>query len=415
MTQAMTHPALPSARPPDAELFLKLALASGIMVAVLEIGYLLCSPLPYDPVGYMVGRDFANSWLGGRLALSGDPGAHFGVLAYNAALKEVFGPDYPTHIWSYPPHFLLLTWPLALMPYVAAYVVYTLLGLALYLTVVSHGERRADHLLLLTLAPATIVNIWCGQAGFLVAALLVGGLIQLERRPILAGMLFGLLTIKPHLGLLIPLMLVLTGRWRTIAAAIVTAASLFLITALAFGTKVWVAYVNDAMPVQSGFLLRDVEHWMVHVPTAFMNVRIAGLPLATAIIAQALLSAAAIAGVVWTFRRRRDPVLSNALFITAIFAATPYAFNYDMVVFGFVAITLINRTDNEPLDYWLLLAVWTVPFLTVPIGMAGVPASCLPIAALGGRLLWRLRKTGEVLATAGNTGRRIEPVPLAIG
>jgi hypothetical protein len=102
-------------------------------------------------------------------------------------------------------------------------------------------------------------------------------------------------------------------------------------------------------------------------------------------------------------------ILSNALFITAIFPATPYAFNYDMVVFGF------NRTDNEPLDYWLLLAVWTVPFLTVPIGMASVPASCLPIAALGGRLLWRLCKTSEVPATAGNTDRGIEPVPLAIG
>jgi len=126
-------------------------------------------------------------------------------------------------------------------------------------------------------------------------------------------------------------------------------------------------------------------------------------------VAQALLSAAAIAGVVWTFWRRRDPVLSNALFITAIFAATPYAFNYDMVVFGFVAITVIDRTDNEPLDYWLLLAVWTVPFL-----MAGIPASSLPIAALGGRLLWRLRKTSDV-AAAGGTGLRIEQVPLAIG
>jgi hypothetical protein len=58
---------------------------------------------------------------------------------------------------------LLLTWPLALMPYLTAYLVYTVLGLALYLAVVSDGERRADHLLLLTLAPATIVNIWCGQ------------------------------------------------------------------------------------------------------------------------------------------------------------------------------------------------------------------------------------------------------------
>lgn len=80
-----------------------------------------------------------------------------------------------------------------------------------------------------------------------------------------------------------------------------------------------------------------------------------------------------------------------------------------------MVITLINRTGNEPLDYWLLLAVCTVPFLTVPIGMAGIPASRLPIAVLGGRLLWRLRETSDVPATGGNTGRRIEQVPLAIG
>lgn len=252
----MTHLALPNASHSNAELFLKLALASGILVAVLEVGYLLSSPLPYDPIGYVVGRDFVNTWLGSRLALTGDPGAHFGFFAYNAALKEVFGENYPTHIWSYPPHFLLLSWPLGLMPYLTAYLVYTVLGLVLYLAVVSDGERRADHLLLLTLAPATIVNIWCGQVGFLVAALLVGGLLQLDRRPILAGVLFGLLTIKPQLGLLIPLMLVLTGRWRTIAAAIVTIMVLCAATALAFGPGVWTAYASDAMPVQSQVLLK---------------------------------------------------------------------------------------------------------------------------------------------------------------
>jgi hypothetical protein len=88
-----------------------------------------------------------------------------------------------------------------------------------------------------------------------------------------------------------------------------------------------------------------------------------------------------------------------------------------MVVFGFVAITLIGRTDNEAWDYWLLLAVWTVPFLTVPLGMAGIPASCLPVAALGGRLLWRLQRTSRdvpgTLLTGANTGPRIAQVPLA--
>lgn len=109
--------------------FFKLALAIGVMVAGLEIGYLLYCPLPYDPVGYLVGRDFANTWVGGQLALTGAPQTRFGVDAYNELLAEKFGERYPLHIWSYPPHFLLFTWPLSLMPYLVAYVVYCAAGL----------------------------------------------------------------------------------------------------------------------------------------------------------------------------------------------------------------------------------------------------------------------------------------------
>jgi hypothetical protein len=84
-----------------------------------------------------------------------------------------------------------------------------------------------------------------------------------------------------------------------------------------------------------------------------------------------------------------------------------------MAVLGFVAITLINRADNEPLDYWLILAVWTVPFLTVPLGMAGIPASCLPVAALAVRLLWRLQRSSNDHALKAS--HRIGPVPLVNG
>src|SRR6516165_80689 len=189
------------------ETFFNLAFAIGVLVVGLEVGYLIYSPLPYDPVGYLIGRDFVNTWLGGQIALTGDPGAYFGPDAYNGLLAERFGPSYPRHIWSY--------------------VLYTLIGLITYLAVACEGRRpSAQELLLLILAPAVIVNIWCGQTGFFVAALLIGGLISLDRRPILAGVLFGLLCIKPQLGLLIPLMLALTGRWRVIVAAAATIAVL---------------------------------------------------------------------------------------------------------------------------------------------------------------------------------------------
>jgi alpha-1,2-mannosyltransferase len=208
------------------------------MVAGLEIGYLLHSPLPYDPVGYLVGRDFANTWVGAQLALTGHPQTYFAADAYNRLLAEKFGASYPLHIWSYPPHVLLFTWPLALIPYMAAYILYCALGLAVYLAVTSAGGRRLDHLVLLAIAPAVIVNIWCGQNGFFVAALLAGGLMVLDRRPILAGLLFGMLSIKPQLGILLPLMLALTGRWRTVLAAATTVLLLVTVASFVFGVDV---------------------------------------------------------------------------------------------------------------------------------------------------------------------------------
>jgi len=371
--------------------FFKLAFAFGVLVLGLEIGYLLYSPFPYDPVGYLIGRDFANTWLGGALALTLHPQSHFAVDAYNALLAERFGANYPLHIWSYPPHFLLFTWPFALMPYMPAYVLYCLGGLLVYLAVVTEGERRLDHLLLLVLAPAVTVNIWCGQNGFWTTALLAGGLIQLDRRPLLAGVLFGMLSIKPQLGVLLPLMLALTGRWRTIAAATTTIAVLFAASCVVFGPDVWTAYVNDAMPVQSKVFLRDFENFMTHMPTAFMNARVAGFSLRSAASLQALISLAAIAALIWTFWRRRDVDLSNALLVTATFLVTPYAFNYDMVVFGWVIIRLMDRSDNQPLDWVLMLAIWALPFATVPLGIAGLPLSFLPLLAFGLRLLQRMQ------------------------
>ena len=74
--------------------------------------------------------------------------------------------------------------------------------------------------LLLALAfPAVFVNIGHGHNGFLTAALIGAGLLMLDRRPILAGILFGLMAYKPQFGVLIPLVLAATGRWRAFLAA----------------------------------------------------------------------------------------------------------------------------------------------------------------------------------------------------
>jgi hypothetical protein len=384
-------PAAPPALAAIDELYAKMAIAAAVFMVVFEIGYFAVSKPPFDALGYLIGRDFVNMWMGARAVLTGDPSPYFNFEAYNIALRGVFGPAYPEHNWVYPPPLLLFTWPLGLLSYLPAYVVWTALGFALYLWVAAGSERRADRLFLLAVAPAVVINIFTGQNGFFTAALLIGALSQLDRRPLVAGLLFGLLTLKPQMGLLMPLMLLLTGRWRVIATAVATTAVLAMLTTLAFGTHIWVIWLRDAVPFQNHVMSYGGGIFPPMMPTAFMNARIAGWSLSVAWTLQGLLSAIAVAMVSWTFWRRRDPVLSTALLVTAAFLATPYAFNYDMVVFGWV-LALLRERGGDLLDHRLGFAVWTLPIVTMLLGLAHIPGSCLVLLAFAARLLWRMKQ-----------------------
>jgi alpha-1,2-mannosyltransferase len=318
-----------------------------------------------DYAGFAVGRDFINNWMGGRSAFSGGPAPWFDFATYNAALQAITGhPDLPPYHWSYPPHLILFIWPLGLLPYLPAYVLWCVAGLALYLFAARAGGVAPRHMLFLAVAPGVLVNVLGGQNGFLTAALLIGGLANLDRRPIFSGVLFGILTIKPQFGLLLPVLLLVTGRWRVIAAAIVTAAVLAAVTAIWFGPDVWLDYVRKVMPYQQ----------------------------------QAIIDAGKFG---W--------VAVLALFVTATFLFTPYIFNYDMVVLGFVAARLRERTDNTLADHVLVLAVWILPLAMLPLGLAGIPIASLVLPALAGRLIWRLRR-GEMPASIDTDAAGKAPV-----
>ena len=75
-------------------------------------------------------------------------------------------------------------------------------------------------------SPAVFINAMFGQNGALTAALLIGGLLMPRRSGlILAGILFGLLTIKPHLGILVPFCLIASRNWRACLSAPQSAAA----------------------------------------------------------------------------------------------------------------------------------------------------------------------------------------------
>ena len=370
--------------------------AAGVLFSLLVLDLKLAVEQSFpsfilDPAGYQVGRDFLNTWMGGKSAFSGGPAAWFDSDVYNAVVRKVTGdPNLPPVYWSYPPHLVLFTWPFGLLAYLPAYALWCIVGLGLYVRVALAGGVDRKFWLFLAVAPAVTVNIFLGQNGFLTAALLIGGLANLDRRPIVSGILFGILTIKPQFGLLLPVMLVLTGRWRVIASAVATTVVLVATTALWFGADIWIQYVQKVVPQQHLVLITAGNDAWPIVSSAFVNARLIGLSGDWAWAVQAVSSCCALAAVVWTFWRRRDPVLSQALFVSATFLFSPWMLNYDMVVFGWVIALLRTRNDESYADHALSLAVWTLPILMFPFGFAHLPIALLVLPLFAARLVWRL-------------------------
>ena len=102
-----------------------------------------------------------------------------------------------------------------------------------------------DWLLPLLAFPAVFWTIGLGQNAFLNAALFGGFTLLLDRRPLSAGMLLGVLCYKPHFGLLAPVAL---HRRPAVAGAFAGAAITVAVAGRAsvalFGWGTWTAYLT---------------------------------------------------------------------------------------------------------------------------------------------------------------------------
>jgi hypothetical protein len=392
---AMVAPGAPSGQTAAADFYAKWTVGAAVFFVTLEIFYLVLAGLPplgkpwVDGTHFVIGRDFLNTWMGGRSVFGDGPAAWFDLRVYNAALRDLLGTPYQEHYWSYPPHVLLFIWPLGLMPYLPAYIAWCAIGIALYLLACSSAIPR-DRLVFVAVAPAVAVCVFFGQNGFYTAALLIGGLLNLDRRPVVAGVLFGILSVKPQIGLLLPVLLLLERRWLTIAVAAATVAVLVAATAMLFGWNVWLEFWQKVIPQQQWLTAHGGGLLFEMVSSVYYGARLLNLPEGVAWTMQAIVATLALAAVVWTYWRRRDPALSLALFVTATFLVTPYILNYDMVMLGFVVALLRERADNTMADHWLSIAVWTLP-VTMMIAAAGwIPLAPIALIVFASRLVWRL-------------------------
>lgn len=342
--------------------------------------------------GRPFGDDFINFWSAPFLAWHHRAAEIYNFQAFHVFEQSVVGGPLQDYHYSYPPMALLLTAPLAFIPYLP--------GLALWLGGGWYAFYRALRLampegrtLFFALAtPAVFINAVGGQNGSWNAALLGAGLGLLDRMPIVAGGCLGLLIYKPQLGILIPIALLCGRRWRAFAAAAATAAILVVIAAIAFGPAFFVDYLRQATVLRH-VILEDgtgVWHRMVSV---FVGARRLGASVPIAYAIQAVVGGAAAAAVAAVWYRDASFGVRNATLLLGTCLATPYLQDYDLV-FGALVVAWMNgdaaaRRIPEAALFFANAAVLLIPLFASSLahvtGLELAPLFILPLFVIAVR------------------------------
>ena len=323
-----------------------------------------------DPTATTLKVDFIVFWAAAKLALAGDALAAFDPAVLTAAAG--LSPETANNLlWLYPPGFMALIAPLGLLPYWAAWSGF-FVGSAACLALAFRGPARElpGGWRLVVVAPVVLIGcLAIGQNSVLWTAALVAALWAMRHdKAVLAGFWIALLTLKPQLGLLIPVALIAGREWRVLAWATGWAVALILISTAAFGIQYWGHFLAGLSTATS-----HVEQGRMpihHLVSFYGFVCAIGASHSGALGAQLVVSAVTAVAIAWIWSRKHTGAdLKYAALCAAIPLATPYAFYYEMTLTLAAAVFLVR--DGFGRGYlgklWLLI-IWfgPVPALYLP-------------------------------------------------
>jgi hypothetical protein len=297
------------------------------------------------PLNGPISTDFVSFYAAGLLTDAGTPALVYDQAMHYAAEQAAREPGIAYNYFYYPPVFLLLCGALARLPYMVAFIGFQLATLVPCVLVGRRilAEKGWEALLPLLAFPAVVYTVGTGQNAFLSAALFGGATLLVDRRPILAGLLFGALCYKPHFGLLVPVALLAAGRWRVFAAAAVTVAALVGASVLAFGWETWSAFLTAAAGSHATYEAH-ISHSGMASP--FGAVLVMGGSPTLAYGVQAMATVVAVVVVWWAWRGDLSLPYRAAVLAAATPIAVPVVLFYDLMLSG-VALAWLVRAGRE--------------------------------------------------------------------
>jgi arabinofuranan 3-O-arabinosyltransferase len=380
-------------------------IAIGVML--LAGGYRSAGGWLIDGQGRPVEHDFVNFYSAGLLVRQGKPAATYDPEQHREAQTAVVGPQrsafYP---WPYPPTALPAAEVLSRAPYSVSFLLFVALSLSLCATAAALITGHASGGLWVAASAAALFNVILGQNGLFSAALMGFGLFLLPARPFAAGVAFGLLAFKPHLGVLLPLFLLLMARWRAFASAAATVTAMAAASLLAYGPEPWVAFLQQLGRVSHAHVL--TEH-----AAAFKFQSMFGLLRSFDVAADPamVIHVGLASGVAVVAARFWASASAYALKSAALCVATammsPYLFIYDLPLLLIGQAFLIRHVLDRDgrIGGWMWTALLIMNGLVLVFPPSGLPTGFIATLVLGALIIHQAAPMAAAGLTAGATAR----------
>lgn len=332
-------------------------------VNILAFGGLLVTSVGgVDRFGHLIGTDFLSFWTASDMLQSGANA--YDAAAHIAAQRRIHADPNGYTAFFYPPVFLLYCYPLAVLGYFQAFAAWVLVTGAGFLVAIRAWLGRLQWHVVAAFPPV-LLGITHGQTSFLAAALIGGGTWLVPQFPIAAGVLFGLAIFKPQFGLLIPLVLLLTGERRAFVSAALTAVLLAATTALIFGFSSWADWLALSRPateaMESGVI------GFAKMQSFFAAAMLVGLPLKLAYALQFLVDAFVVAVLVRMCWRQSFSLEIGSAMILGALLTTPFVLDYDLLLLAFPLAYLATRPEFLPWEKIAVLAGFALPMFARPV------------------------------------------------
>jgi alpha-1,2-mannosyltransferase len=308
------------------------------------------------------GFDFVTFWSASRLSLDGTPLAAYSYASIQQVAQGISPHFKLTGPWFYPPNFLLVVRPFALLPSSLAFLGFAIVTTAVYVVLLRKASPLPGAWFPIVAFPGLVINALQGQNACLTASLVLGAFLLLPKRPVLAGVCIGMMSIKPHLAIPFPLALACAGMWTAFIAAAVTAIIFTGVSVAVFGTAVIPAFLHALVDANAD-LASGLLPWP-EIASAFAALRMLHIAAPLAYAAQACQALVATLAVGWVWRNSRELEVRATALVAGTFMISPYVYIYDT---AWLAIPIALLSTKAVRDGWLrwereiLCIAWIFP------------------------------------------------------